>query len=398
MSLDKQRIRNDLVSAADYIHLDNCGASLMPACVLETQQAHLRLEAEVGGYEAERRSQDRIEAVYDSVARLVGCHRDEVAIVENASVGWMMVFYAFRFQPGDRILTAEAEYASNYLAYLQVAQEQGVQVETIPSTPSGEVCVESLRAMIDDRVRLISITHVPTNGGLVNPVEAIGAVAREHGIFYLVDACQSAGQIALDVDAIQCDALTATGRKFVRGPRGVGFLYVRRSRLESLHPPMIDLFSAQWLAPDRYELRADARRFENWENNYAAKLGLGTAIDYALEIGLDAIEAEVVRLADRLRQQLASIPGVTVQDIGARKCGIVTFSVDGVEASTVQSRLSSQNIMTSVSSPASTLIDARRRQLPDLVRSAVHYFNTDEELDRLVDCVASYSAAGTSDA
>jgi len=392
MSLEKQSIRDDLASEPGFIHLDNAGASLMPRCVLETQIEHLRLEASVGGYEAERLKAAQIEAVYDSVAKLIRCHRDEVAIVENATVGWMMAFYALEFAPGDRILTAEAEYASNYLAYLQVARERGAVVETIPSTDSGEVCVDSLRAMIDERVRLISVTHVPTNGGLVNPVEAIGAVAREHGIFYIVDACQSAGQIALDVNAIQCDVLTATGRKFLRGPRGVGFLYVRGSRLANLHPPMIDLYSARWVAADRYELRGDARRFENWENNYAAKLGLGRAIDYALDIGIDAIEQEVTRLAALLRERLAALQGVTVHDIGRRQCGIVTFSVDGVEATEIETRLRESRILVSVSSPASTLIDASRRGLPNLVRSGVHYFNTESELDALVAEVSATSS------
>jgi cysteine desulfurase/selenocysteine lyase len=389
MTLNKQAIRDDLVSEPGFIHLDNAGASLMPRCVLDTQVEHLQLEAAVGGYEAERLENKRIEAVYDSVARLINCGRDEVAIVENATVGWMMAFYSIPFKRGDRILTAEAEYASNYLAYLQVAREHGVVVETIPSTASGEVCVDSLRAMIDERVRLISVTHVPTNGGLVNPVEAIGAVAREHDIFYIVDACQSAGQLVLDVEAIQCDVLTATGRKFLRGPRGVGFLYVRGTVLDSLHPPMIDLFSARWTSPDQYELRADARRFENWENNYAAKLGLGRALEYALDIGIDVIESEVGRLAALLRGKLAAIPGVTVQDIGAHKCGIVTFSVEAVAATTIEKQLRENRILVSVSSPASTLIDASRRQLPDLVRSGVHYFNLESELDALVAVVRS---------
>ncbi|HUV21148.1 MAG TPA: aminotransferase class V-fold PLP-dependent enzyme [Gammaproteobacteria bacterium] len=384
MSLNKQAIRDDLTSEPGYIHLDNAGASLMPRCVLDTQIKHLELEGSVGGYEAERLENQRIEAVYDSVARLINCHRDEVAIVENASVGWMMAFYSIPFERGDRILTAEAEYASNYLAYLQVARERGVVVETIPSTGSGEVCIDSLRAMIDDRVRLISVTHVPTNGGLVNPVAAIGAVAREHGIFYIVDACQSTGQIVLDVDVIQCDVLTATGRKFIRGPRGVGFLYVRSAVLDTLHPPMIDLFSARWIAADRYELRADARRFENWENNYAARLGLGRAIDYALDIGIEVIEREVTRLAALLRDLLRAVPAVTVQDIGKHKCGIVTFSMAGVEAVEIETYLRNNRILVSVSSPASTLIDANRRQLPVLVRSGVHYFNTEAELEALV--------------
>jgi selenocysteine lyase/cysteine desulfurase len=366
----------------------------MPRCVLDTQVEHLKLEAAVGGYEAKRLREDQIEAVHDSVARLINCQREEVAIVENATVGWMMAFYSIPFAASDRILTAEAEYASNYLAYLQLARDRGVVVETIPSTATGELCVESLQAMIDDRVKLISVTHVPTNGGLVNPVEEIGAVAKANDILYIVDACQSAGQIPLDVNAIQCDVLSATGRKWLRGPRGVGFLYVSSRILESLHPPMIDLFSAIWVDVDRYELRKDARRFENWESNYAAKLGLGSAIDYALDIGIDNIETEVTRLAEILRGKLNEIPGVSVHDIGKHKCGIVTFSVAGVEATEIETRLRENRILVSVSSPASTLIDASKRKLPALVRSSVHYYNQEAEIDALVNCVKTISEQG----
>jgi len=387
MTIDKQAAREDLTSEPGFIHLDNAGAALMPRSILQTQVDHLELEASVGGYEAKRLRLDEIEAVYDSVARLINCHRDEVAIVENATVGWMMAFYAIPFQPGDRILTAEAEYASNYLAYLQIARDKGVIVETIPSTASGEVCVDSLKGMIDSQVKLIAITHVPTNGGLVNPVEEIGAVAKAHDILYLVDACQSVGQITLDVDAIHCDLLSATGRKYLRGPRGTGFLYVSKRILESLHPPMIDLYSAKWIDAGHYELRADARRFENWESNYAAKLGLGCAIDYALAIGLGDIEIEVTRLAERLRAMLAEVSGVSVQDIGKRKCGIVTFTVAGVDASEVVTRLREIGINVSVTERDSTLLDSIRRELPDMVRSSVHYYNQDSELDALVNAV-----------
>ena len=395
MPIDKTAVRADLFCAEDVAHLDNAGAALMPRCVLKTQVDHLELEAMVGGYEAERLRFDQLEAVYASVARLINCQCDEVAIVENATVGWMMAFYAIPFEPGDRILTAEAEYASNYLAYLQLARDRGVVVETIASTADGEVCVESLLAMIDDRVKLISITHIPTNGGLVNPVEEIGAIARANDILYLVDACQSAGQMSLDVKAIQCDLLSATGRKWLRGPRGVGFLFVSSRILESLHPPMIDLFSATWVAVDRYELRQDARRFENWESNYAAKLGLGSAIDYALNIGLDNIETEVGRLAALFRARLSEIDGVSVYDIGRRKCGIVTFSVAGVDPAEIKIRLWENKIHVSVSSPASTLIDATRRELPDLVRASVHYYNQEAEIDALVNCVKEISEQGS---
>ncbi len=391
MPIDKKSVVCDLMPEAEGIHLDNAGAALMPRCVLQAQTDHLKLEAAVGGYQAARLRSDRIEAVYDSVARLINCEREEVAIVENATVGWMMAFYSIRFARGDRILTAEAEYASNYLAYLQIAKDKGVVVEAIPSTNDGEVCVESLRAMVDDRVKLISVTHVPTNGGLVNPVGEIGAVASARNILYIVDACQSAGQIPLDVSTIQCDVLSATGRKYLRGPRGVGFLYVSRRIVETLHPPMIDLFAARWIDADHYELRKDARRFENWESNYAAKLGLGEAIEYALDIGIENIEVEVNRLADKLRSMLSEITGVTVHDIGSRKCGIVTFSVAGVDAVEIETGLRAGGVQVSVSSPFSTLIDATRRNLPDLVRSSVHYYNQDFELEALVACVSKMS-------
>ncbi len=381
MSIDRQKLRADLVADDGYMNLNNAGASLMPRCVLETQLEHLQLEARVGGYEAERLRHDQLEAVYASVARLIGCEASEVAIVENATVGWMMAFYAIPFAAGDRILTVEAEYASNYLAFLQIAREKGVSVETIPSDDSGDSCLESLRAMIDERVRLISVTHIPTNGGLVNPIEEIGAIAREHGILYLVDACQSAGQLPLDVARIGCDLLSATGRKYLRGPRGIGFLYVSKAVVDSLHPPMIDLHSAEWVEIDSYRLRPDARRFENWENNCAAKLGLGRAIDYALDIGVENIAAEVIRLADRLRALLGEIPGVTLFDIGRRKCGIVTFAVDGISAAAVESALRENNIHVSVTTPASTLIDATRRHLPEMVRASVHCYISDDELE-----------------
>ena len=291
MSIDLARVRADTPGTANVVHLNNAGAALPPQPVLQAVQQHLEREAAIGGYEAAAEAAGKIESVYGSIARLINAAPAEIAVVENATRAWDMAFYAFRFSPGDRILTAQAEYASNYLAFLQVARRTGAVVEVVPNDNSGALDPHSLERMIDKRVKLIAITHVPTNGGLVNPAEAVGRIARAHGIPFLLDACQSVGQMPVDVEAIGCDVLSATGRKFLRGPRGTGFLYVRKSLLDQLEPPLIDLHSADWTGADTYEFRPDARRFENWECFVAGKIGLGIAAEYAMALGLDEIRA-----------------------------------------------------------------------------------------------------------
>lgn len=394
--LDLDRIRADTPAVARRAYLHNAGAALMPAPVVTAMQNHLMLEAEIGGYAAADREAARLEAVYASVARLVNAAPDEIALTENATVAWQMAFYALRFAPGDRILTAQAEYAANYVAFLQVARRTGAVIEVVPSDSAGQLDVEALASMVDGRVKLIAITWVPTNGGLVNPAPVVGKVARTHGIPYLLDACQAVGQMPVDVAAIGCDMLAATGRKFLRGPRGTGFLYVRRPLLERLEPPMLDHFAAPWIAPDRYRLRDDARRFETWENNYTARLGLGTAVDYALEVGIDAIEARSRLLANRLRHGLSTIPGTVLRDLGPQPSAIVSFTLAGHEASDVVASANAAGITIGVSNPSSTLLDALARDLPAVIRASPHYYNSEAEVDRLIEHCAGLRTLATS--
>lgn len=387
-AIDVDRARRETPGTARVLHFNNAGSSLPPRRVLDTVIGHLQLEAEIGGYEAADQAAERVGHVYDAAARLLNAHRGEIAIIENATRAWDMAFYSIPFRPGDRILTARAEYASNFIAYLQIARKTGAVVEVVPSDETGQLDVSALRAMMDERVRLIAVTHVPTNGGLVNPAAEIGQVAREAGVLYLLDACQSAGQMPLDVEAIGCDMLSATGRKYLRGPRGTGILYVRRAALDQLEPPLLDLHAATWTAPDQYEPRPDARRFENWETNYAGKIGLGVAIDYALEWGLDAIWERIRALAEHLRAGLRAIPGVTVHDVGAVQCGIVTFTRSGLAAAdAIQRALADQRINVSVSGLTSTRLDMAARGLGDIVRASVHYYNTTDEVARFCSAV-----------
>jgi selenocysteine lyase/cysteine desulfurase len=390
VDFDIERARRDTPAASRVAHLNNAGAALPPMQVTEAVIAHLRLEAELGGYEAAAAAAEQVDATYRAIVRLLRCAHEEVAVLENATRAWDMAFYALRFQPGDRILTARAEYASNVIAFLQVAARTGAVVEVVDDDEHGQLSVADLSRRLDrgdGQVKLIAVTHVPTQGGLVNPAEQIGAVARQAGVPFLLDACQSVGQLPVDVERIGCDLLSATGRKFLRGPRGTGFLYVRHSFLEQLEPPFLDLHAATWTAPDRYEIRPDARRFENWETNYAGKIGLGVAVDYALSWGLEAIERRVTALAAQLRERLQALPGVQVHDQGERRCGIVTFTVAGVLAQHVQQHLSRQGVNVSVSLVDYARLDLPHRGLPDLVRASVHYYNTDQELDRLVEAL-----------
>jgi cysteine desulfurase / selenocysteine lyase len=393
MTIDIARARRETPATADLLHFNNAGAALPPQPVLAAQIAHLQREAEIGGYEAAKEAQERVDQIYRSIARLIGASAGEIALVENATVAWDMAFYSVPLAKGDRILTAEAEYSSNFIAFLQRQRQIGFAIEVIPNTPTGEIDVEALARMIDDRVKLIAVTHVPTNGGLVNPAAEIGKLARRHGITYLLDACQSVGQMPIDVMEIGCDLLSVTGRKFLRGPRGSGFLYVRREVLHQLEPPFLDNHAANWVAADKYELRGDARRFENWENNYAAQLGLGAAVDYALGWGLAEIAARIDLLAADLRQRLAAIPGVTVADIGRKKCGIVSSVVANKQAEDIAAQLRKRKINCSVSSPASTLLDAMARQLPDVLRASVHYYNTEQEVERFAAEIAALARA-----
>jgi cysteine desulfurase/selenocysteine lyase len=373
VAIDVCRARRETPGCQAVLHLNNAGAALMPQPVLHAVVGHVQREALLGGYEAAEQAHAAVEHVYDAAATLLGCQGAEIAFVENATRAWDMAFYAVPLGPGDRILTAMAEYASNYLAFLQVARKTGATIEVIPNDAHGQISIAALRQAIDERVKLIAITHVPTNSGLVNPAAAVGEVARQAGVLYLLDACQSVGQMPVNAEAIGCDMLSTTGRKYLRGPRGTGLLYVRHSVLERLEPPFVDLHAAEWVARDRLVLRPDARRFENWETNYAGKIGLGVAIDYALSWGLDDIWARITALATILRERLAALPGVTVRDPGAERCGIVSLTVDGHDADEIRQTLASQHINVTVSRLTSTRLDMEARGLTSVVRASVHY-------------------------
>lgn len=382
-----KELRSDTPSCEELLHFNNAGASLMPDPVYDAVTGHLAKEREMGGYEAAADAHKSLERFYTSLATLLRVQPNEIAYVENATRAWDMAFYAYPFQKGDRIVTHASEYVSNYLAFMHMAKHKGVEIDIAPSDGHGQIDLDALPQLITAQTKMLAITHVPTQGGLVNPAIEVGKVAKEHGLIYLLDACQSVGQLDVDASTIGCHILSGTGRKFLRGPRGTGFLYVSQELVDELDPPFIDLRAATWTTESTYELAPGAKRFENWESYIAGRVGLAAAVDYALSIGMPVIEERVTKLGSMLRERLSAIDSVTTHDLGEKKCGIVTFSKNGVDPGDLENQLVQKGINISVTFKTSAQLDLGRRKLSNIARASVHYFNTEDEIDRFCNAI-----------
>jgi selenocysteine lyase/cysteine desulfurase len=396
-----EHLRADTPGVAHRRHLNNAGSSLPPRPVLDAVTDYLRLESEIGGYEAADAERERIDAVYDAVARLVGARPDEIGLVENATVAFAQVLSAIPFERGDRILTSRADYVSNQIMYLSLRDRIGVEVERVEDDDRGLLDLDDLdRRLAKKPPRLVALTHVPSHSGRVQPVAEVGKRCRERDVLYLVDACQSVGQTPVDVEAIGCDFLAATGRKFLRGPRGTGFVYASRRVLDAgLTPLLPDLHGADWTGPDRWRPVSSARRFENWEFSYALLLGLGAAARYALDVGLEVARARSRRLADLARRRLGAVDGVRCLEPevpgDARHslphAAIATFAVEGDwgdEGEGLQDALRERRLNTSISHAEDARYDLGDDTVPWTLRVSPHYFNTEDEVEALAEALA----------
>ena len=374
------RYRTETPGILHVTHFNNAGSSLMATPVIAAMKEYIDEETMFGGYETAEKYEKGLSAFYDSAAKMLNAKPEEIAFVESATVAWTRVFYAIDFQPGDIVLTCETEYASNYIALLQMKKQKGIKIKVIPNNKKGELDVKALEKMMSPKVKLLSITHMPTSSGIVNPVVEVGKIAKQYDAVYLLDACQSVGQYPIDVKKIKCDFLSATGRKFLRGPRGTGFLYAKKKTMKKIEPYVLDLRSAEWVSRDKYTLRPDAKRFETWEVNLAGKFGLKSAIDYYVEIGPDMVWERVKALAASLRKSLSTINHIKLAEPKGAKSGIVTFVVEGVEQEQFKLLLRAKHINVSVVYDSSALIDMEARGHKQLIRASVHYYNTEEEI------------------
>lgn len=380
-TLDVEALRRDTPGCAHRNHLNNAGAGLMPSPVLDAVREHLELESRIGGYEAADEAGAAVADAYASVARLVGAAPRNVAFVENATVATSQALSAVPFERGDVIVTTRNDYVSNQIMYLSLRERFGVEVVRAPDLAEGGVDPDALeRAVRDRRPRLVAVTHVPTNSGLVQPVAEVGRICREHDVLFLLDACQSVGQMPLDVTELGCDFLAATARKFLRGPRGVGFLYASDQVLEAgLMPLFPDLRGADWVEGDRYRPARGAARFENWEFAYGLILGLGRAAGYALELGIEAIRKRAWTLAAELRAELESVEGVRVLDRGGELCAIATVAVAGWSPEGLMHELRDRGINTAASYRSYAVIDFDDKGVEGALRISPHCYNTERE-------------------
>jgi cysteine desulfurase / selenocysteine lyase len=386
---DISKVRAETPGLPGRIHLDNCGSSLVPRAVVDAQMAHLSLEVEVGGYVAQEQQSVPLAKVYDGLARLLGGKPTDFALVGSAVDGWTKAFYSVPLKAGDNIVTAYNEYCSNYVAYLQRAKRDGIEIRVARPDEDGKLDLDHLEGLIDKRTRLISLTHVPSSSGQIAPAEDVGKIAQAHNILYLLDACQSVGQMSVNFEDIGCDMATGTGRKFLRGPRGIGFLYINEKARRQIDLVVLTNQAATWTTDNSYQLRSDAGVFEAWERSCINQLGFGAAIDYLLGLGIAKTAMRTLSLTAHLRTGLANIPGVIPTCQKDATAAIVTFNKQGWTAAAIKAAMEEQGIATQVASVVHTRLDLGARGIDTTARISPHYYNTVEELDRFLNVLES---------
>lgn len=391
--LDVAALRADTPGCQQVIHFNNAGCGLLAAPVLATMLDHLNLEAQIGGYEASAARADDVREFYNETAALINCEPRNIAFFGSATHAYATALSSIPFETDDVILTTRNDFVSNQIAFLSLRKRFGVRIVHAPDTPEGGVDVAAMAALMRaERPRLVAATHIPTNSGLVQPIAEIGQHCRDLDLLYLVDACQSVGQYPIDVAEIGCDLLTATCRKFLRGPRGSGFLFVSDRVLRAGYEPLfIDMHGARWTQPGRYQPADTAARFEEWEFPYATVLGCAAAVRYARQVGVAPISRRSPVLAAALRNRLDAIPGVRVLEHGPTLGAIVTFAIEGWQPREFKAAMDAYHINSALSLREFAVFDFGDKAVDWCLRLSPHYYNTEDEVERVAAAVADLS-------
>jgi selenocysteine lyase/cysteine desulfurase len=387
--------RNETNGCRNVIHFNNAGAGLMPNVVTQVQLDHIKLESEIGGYEASALKAAEIQNFYIQCAKLFNCKPTNVAFTASATDSYTRALSSIPFKEGDIILTDNDDFVSNQIQFLSLQKRLGVKIIRINNAPIGGVDLNDLEEKLKKyQPKLLAITHIPTNSGLVQPVVEIAKIYNDYSqqngekTWYILDACQSAGQMKLDVEVLKCDFLSITCRKFLRGPRGTGALYISDKALDAgLEPMFIDMRGAEWIEKDKYKQQPDAKRFEDWEFAYSTVLGTASAIEYCLNIGEDKIWQQVKHLSGNLRNQLSQLDRVRVLDNGPEVCGLVTFHVEGSDPKYIVSELLKRKINVVPSYRAFGIIDFDEKGVDWAIRASPHYYNTKEEIEIFINSI-----------
>ncbi len=387
--MDINNIRKDTPGVNQKLFVNSAGSSLVPRQVHQTVLEYLEEEQMVGGYWLADKNSERIGQFYTQAAQLINGQPHQIAFTTSATDAYIKALSSVPLKSGDLIVTTDDDYISNFMHFYSLQDRMGIKVKRIKNVTSGELDLQHLEEMItNEHPKLVAITHVPTNSGLIQPVEAVGQLCEKYDVLFLLDACQAIGQLDVDVTKVKCDFLSATGRKFLRGPRGTGFLYVSEKALESqLIPLYFDMRGAKWVNTEEYQLENGAKRFELWEINYALLLGLSEAIKYCNQVGLRNIENHNASLRNRLVNQMLEIPGINLYDQGVKKANIITFKKEGVSNAMVGEHLRNNKVYFSISNRSNALIDFDKKGIDGAVRLSPHYFNTIDEMDQLAEII-----------
>jgi cysteine desulfurase / selenocysteine lyase len=393
-SLDVQRVRADFpilcrtVHGHPLVYLDNAATTQKPRAVLDAIEAYycdINANVHRGVHHLSERATEVYEASRERVRAYFNADSTrEIVFTRNATEGINLVAHSFvrpRLKPGDEVVISALEHHSNIVPWQLACEATGAHLKVAPIDDAGELLVDELERLLSARTRLVAITHMSNAIGTVPPVAEIVRLAHARGIPVLLDASQAAYHMPVDVRALDCDFLVATGHKLY-GPTGIGVLYAKAAHLEAM-PPFLgggDMISS--VTFERSTWNVLPYKFEAGTPNIEGAIGLHAALDYIDSVGLGAIAAHERDLLEYGTRMLEGTDGVRVIGTAREKAGILSFVIDGVHPHDIGTIVDREGVAIRTGHHcAQPLMD--RLGLPATARASIAMYNTREELDTL---------------